>query len=133
MVAYLTRRALGTGMVVASVTCLVAYFLRADISGSGALGADRLGLAAGLAIAALQLGLAPFYVRNAFVPMAVIVGGAGGVLVWHVLRMGGYIDPVDLAVWQVRLVAAMASLTWLVDGWWLLRTGRPARPSGAGP
>jgi hypothetical protein len=130
MLAYLTRRALGTGMVVASITCVIAYFMRTGFSAGGPPAANRLGLATGIAIAALQLGLAPFYLRNAILPMTLIVGGAGAVLTWHATHLGAYIDPVDLAVWQVRLVALMAALTWLVDGWWLLRSPQTHRRSG---
>ena len=115
MLAYLTKRVLGTGMIVAFSACSAAYFIRT----------------AGLAIAALQLGLAPFYLRNAMIPMMVIVGGAGAVLAWHATHLGAYIDPVNLAVWQVRLVATMAALTWVVDGWWLLRSPEARHRSGA--
>lgn len=130
MLAYLTKRALGTGMVVACAACAGAYVIRTGLSAGGPPAANRLGLATGLAIAALQLGLAPFYLRNAIVPMTLIVGGAGAALTWHATHLGAYIDPVDLAVWQVRLVASMAALTWLVDGWWLLRSPGAQRRSG---
>jgi len=129
MLAYLTKRVLGTGMIVAFAACFAAYFIRTAAGGPPA--ANRLGLATGLAIAALQLGLAPFYLRNAMIPMMVIVGGAGAVLAWHATHLGAYIDPVNLAVWQVRLVASMAGLTWVVDGWWLLRSPEARHRSGA--
>jgi hypothetical protein len=129
MLAYLTKRVLGTGMIVAFSACSAAYFIRTAAGGAPA--ANRLGLATGHAIAALQLGLAPFYLRNAMIPMMVIVGGAGAVLAWHATHLGAYIDPVNLAVWQVRLVATMAALTWVVDGWWLLRSPEARHRSGA--
>ena len=131
MLAYLTKRVLGTGMLVAFSACAAAYFIRTGLSAGGPPAANRLGLATGLAIAALQLGLAPFYLRNAIIPMTLIVGGAGAVLAWHATHLGAYIDPVNLAVWQVRLVAAMAALTWMVDGWWLLRSPEARHRSGA--
>jgi hypothetical protein len=131
MLAYLTKRLLGTGMIVAFSACFAAYFIRTALSAGGPPAANRLGLATGLAIAALQLGLAPFYLRNAMIPMMVIVGGAGAVLAWHATHLGAYIDPVNLAVWQVRLVATMAALTWVVDGWWLLRSPEARHRSGA--
>jgi hypothetical protein len=131
MLAYLTKRVLGTGMLVAFSACAAAYFIRTGLSAGGPPAANRLGLATGLAIAALQLGLAPFYLRNAIIPMTVIVGGAGAVLAWHATHLGAYIDPVNLAVWQVRLVASMAALTWIVDGWWLLRSPEARHRSGA--
>jgi hypothetical protein len=131
MLAYLTKRVLGTGMIVAFSACFAAYFIRTALSAGGPPAANRLGLATGLAIAALQLGLAPFYLRNAMIPMMVIVGGAGAVLAWHATHLGAYIDPVNLAVWQVRLVASMAALTWVVDGWWLLRNPEARHSSGA--
>ena len=131
MLAYLTKRVLGTGMIVAFSACFAAYFIRTALSAGGPPAANRLGLATGLAIAALQLGLAPFYLRNAMIPMMVIVGGAGAVLAWHATHLGAYIDPVNLAVWQVRLVASMAALTWVVDGWWLLRSPEARHRSGA--
>jgi len=130
MLAYLTKRALGTGMVVAFSACVAAYVIRTGLSAGGPPAANRLGLATGLAIAALQLGLAPFYLRNAIVPMMLIVGGAGAILAWHATHLGAYIDPVDLAVWQVRLVASMAAVTWVVDGWWLLRSPEARHRSG---
>jgi hypothetical protein len=131
MLAYLTKRVLGTGMIVAFSACFAAYFIRTALSAGGPPAANRLGLATGLAIAALQLGLAPFYLRNAMIPMMVIVGGAGAVLAWHATHLGAYIDPINLAVWQVRLVASMAALTWVVDGWWLLRNPEARHSSGA--
>ena len=130
MLAYLTKRVLGTGMIVAFSACFAAYFIRTVLSAGGPPAANRLGLATGLAIAALQLGLAPFYLRNAMIPMMVIVGGAGALLAWHATHLGAYIDPVNLAVWQVRLVASMAALTWMVDGWWLLRSPEARHHSG---
>jgi hypothetical protein len=131
MLAYLTKRVLGTGMIVSFSACFAAYFIRTGLSAGGPPAANRLGLATGLAIAALQLGLAPFYLRNAMIPMMVIVGGAGAVLAWHATHLGAYIDPVNLAVWQVRLVASMAAFTWMVDGWWLLRRPEERHRSGA--
>ncbi len=131
MLAYLTKRVLGTGMIVAFLACFAAYFIRTHLAAGGAPAANRLGLATGLAIAALQLGLAPFYLRNAMIPMMVIVGGAGAVLAWHATHLGAYIDPVNLAVWQVRLVASMAALAWVVDGWWLLRSPEARHRTGA--
>jgi hypothetical protein len=130
MLAYLTRRALGSGMLVACAVGACAFVVRTGLAAGGPPASNRLGVAAGLSIAALQLGLAPFYLRNAIVPMLVIVGGAGSVLVWHAVHLGAYIDPINLAVWQVRLVAIMAALTWLVDAWWLLRSPSGQQRSG---
>lgn len=129
ILAYMTRRALGPGMLVASAALVVAYVLRAGLDAGGPPAADRLGLAAGIAIAALQLGLAPFYLRNAILPMICIIGAGAAALVWHASHLGAYSDPVYLAIWQVRLVASMAAATWLFSAWWLLRV--PPSASGA--
>lgn len=132
MLAYLTRRVLGTGMLAALVTCGCAYLVQVSWGTSSPVAADRLGMAAGLAIAALQIGLAPFYLRDELWPMIAIVGAAAAALVWHVTHLGSFIDPINLAVWQVHLVAAMAALTWLADAWWLLRIGRARRKDHGG-
>jgi hypothetical protein len=131
MLAYLTRRVLGTGMLVAAGACVAGYLLRARLGTASPPAADRLGVAAGLAIAALQLGLSPFYLRNAVIPMAALVGGAGAALAWHTTHLGAFIDPVSLTVWQVRLVAEMAAAAWAVDACWLLRGGWKRRRSGS--
>ncbi|HET9059360.1 MAG TPA: hypothetical protein VFN61_05525, partial [Acidimicrobiales bacterium] len=129
ILAYMTRRALGPGMLTAVVALVATYLLRVGFGAGGAPAANRLGLATGMAIAALQLGLAPFYLRNAVFPMLCIIGGGAAVLVWHASHLGPFTDPVYLAIWQVRLVAAMAGATWLFSAWWLLRT--PAQGAGA--
>jgi len=120
MLAYVTRRALGTGMLVATAACTTAYALSTGLGGAPPA-AGRLGLAAGIAIAALQVGLCPFYLRNTLVPMLVVVGGGGAVLTWHAVHLGAFTDPVTLTAWQVRLVASMGAMTWLIDAFWLLR------------
>jgi hypothetical protein len=88
---------------------------------AGTPATDRLGLAAGLAIAGLQVGLASFYMRGAFLSMGVVMVSGASVLVWHVEHAGAYLNPVALIVWQLRLVAVMAAVCWIMSAWWLLR------------
>ncbi len=133
ILAYITRRTLGLGMLVTSLACLLAYVLRTAAGDAGPHAVNRLGLASGIAIAALQVGLAPLYLRNAVGAMTAVVGAGAGLLVWHVSHLGSFIDPVALTVWQVRLVAVMAGSTWLLSGWWLLRgggAGAGGKPAG---
>jgi len=129
MIVWITRWTLELGFVVTGVSCLVFYLLRSVASRGGTPATDRLGLAAGLAIAALQVGLASFYMRGAFLSMGVIMVSGAVALVWHVEHAGAYLDPVALIVWQLRLVASMAAACWLLSAWWLLRV--PS--SGASP
>ena len=132
ILAYITRRTLGLGMLVTSLACLMAYLLRTATGAAGPHAVNQLGLASGIAIGALQVGLAPLYLRSAVGAMTLVVGAGAGLLIWHVSHLGSFIDPVALTVWQVRLVAAMAAATWLLSGWWLLRRGG-AGASGKAP
>jgi hypothetical protein len=136
MVVRITRLTLEFGMVVTALSCLALYLVRNGVLGAGTPATARLGLAAGISIAALQLGLASFYVRRAFLSIGAIIGGGAAVLVWHVSHAGPYVDPTALIVSQVRLVALMAAVCWVVSAWWLLRVDSSApaplwRPSGS--
>ncbi len=136
MVIRITRWTLELGLVVTALSGLALYLVRNDVLGAGTPATARLGLAAAISIAALQVGLAAFYVRRAFLSIGVIVGGGAAVLFWFVSRSGSYIDPTSLIVWQIRLVAIMAGVCWMASAWWLLRvkTSAPAplwRPSGS--
>ena len=136
MVIRITRWTLELGLVVTGLSALALYLVRNDVLRAGTPATARLGLAAAIAIAALQLGLAAFYVRRAFLSIGVIVGGGAVVLLWFVSRSGTYFDPTTLIVWQIRLVAIMAGVCWMASAWWLLRvkTSAPAplwRPSGS--
>jgi hypothetical protein len=136
MVIRITRLTLECGLVLTVATSVVLYLLREFVLRSGTPATTRLGLAAGIAIAALQIGLASFYVRRAFVSIGVIVGGGSAFLLWRVASAGTYIDPAALIVTQVRLVAVMAAVCWLVSAWWLLRVASSApaplwRPAGS--
>jgi len=121
MVVWITRWTLELGLVVTAASCLVFYLVRGVVIHAGTPATDRLGLAAGLAIAGLQVGLASFYMRGAFLSMGVIMVGGGSVLVWHVEHAGAYLNPVALIVWQLRLLAVMAAMCWVMSAWWLLR------------
>jgi len=121
MIVWITRWTLELGLVVTAATCLVFYLLRSVVLHAGTPATGRLGLAAGLVIAGLQVGLASFYVRGAFLSMGAIMVGGASVLVWHVRHAGVYLNPVALIVWQLRLVAVMAAVCWVVSAWWLLR------------
>jgi len=136
MVIRITRLTLELGLVVTAFGGLALYLVRNDLLGAGTPATARLGLAAAIAIAALQVGLAAFYIRRAFLSIGVIVGGGAAVLLWFVSRSGSYLDPTTLIVWQIRLVAIMAGVCWLASTWWLLRVKNSApaplwRPSGA--
>jgi hypothetical protein len=136
MVVRITRWTLEAGLGVTALACLVLYLVRDHVLGAGTPATARLGLAAGIAIAGLQLGLAAFYVRRAFLSIGVIVGGGALVLIWLVGHSGAYIDPTTLIVWQIRLVALMAATCWVASAWWLLGVDSTApaplwRPSGS--
>lgn len=136
MVVRITRWTLELGLVATALVGLALYLVRNDVLRTGTPATARLGLAAAIAIAALQLGLAAFYVRRAFLSIGVIVGGGAAVLLWFVSHAGSYTDPTVLVVWQIRLVAVMAALCWLWTAWWLLRVDSTApaplwRPSGS--
>ncbi len=136
MVIRITRWTLELGLVVTVLSGLTLYLVRNDVLGSGTPATARLGLAAAIAIAALQLGLAAFYVRRAFLSIGLIVGGGAAILLWLVSSSGSYIDPTTLIVWQIRLVALMAGVCWMASAWWLLRvkSSAPAplwRPSSS--
>jgi len=136
MVVRITRLTLELGLAVTGAACLALFALRDHALAVGTPATARLGVAAGLSIAALQLGLASFYVRRAFLAIGVITVGGAGVLLWMVHRSGSYLDPTSLIVWQVRLVAAMAAVCWVLSAWWLLRVSSSApaplwRPSGS--
>lgn len=120
MIVWITRWTLELGLVVTAASCLVFYLVRNVVLHAGTPATGRLGLAAGLAIAGLQVGLASFYVRGAFLSMGVIMVGGASVLVWHVEHAGAYLNPVALIVWQLRLVAVMAAVCWVMSAWWLL-------------
>jgi hypothetical protein len=136
MVVRITRWTLEAGLVATVLSGLALYLVRNDVLGAGTPATARLGLAAAITIAALQLGLAAFYVRRAFLSIGVIVGGGAGVLLWLVSHSGTYTDPTVLIVWQLRLVAVMAAVCWMASAWWLLRVDSSApaalwRPSGS--
>ena len=136
MVIRITRWTLEAGLAVTTLACVVLYVLRNDLVHAGTPATARLGLAAGISIAALQLGLAAFYIRRAFISIGVVVGGGAVLLVWFVHHSGPYIDPTALIVGQIRLVALMAALCWVASAWWLLRVDSSApaalwRPSGS--
>jgi len=136
MVVRITRWTLELGLAATGLACLVLYLVRNDVLGLGTPATARLGLAAGIAIAALQIGLASFYVRRAFLSMGVIVVGGATVLIWMVSHAGSYVDPTVLIVWQIRVVAVMAAVCWVASAWWLLRVTASApaplwRPSGS--
>jgi hypothetical protein len=120
MIVWITRWTLELGVAVTGVSCLVFSLVRVFVH-AGTPATDRLGLAAGLAIAGLQVGLASFYMRGAFLSMGVVMVGGASVLVWHVEHAGAYLNPVALIVWQLRLVAVMAAVCWIMSAWWLLR------------
>jgi len=121
MVVRIHRWTLELGLAATVVTAAGLYLVREDLLGVGTPASNQLGLAAALAIGGLQVGLASFYLRRAFVAMAAVIVGGSALLVWHTLRAGPYLDPVDLAVWQVRLVAVTAAVAWASSAWWLLR------------
>jgi hypothetical protein len=134
MLVRITRLTLELGLGLTAAACLALFFLRATF-GEGTPATTRLGLAAGISIAALQLGLASFYVRRAFLAIGAVVAGGAAVLLWIVSHSGPYLDPTTLIVWQIRLVAAMAAVCWILSAWWLLRVSSSApaplwRPSG---
>ncbi len=136
MVVRITRLTLEAGLALTVLACLALYLLRDHILLAGTPATARLGLAAGVSIASLQLGLAAFYVRRAFISIGVIVGGGALVLVGFVSQAGSYLDPTTLIVWQIRLVALMAAVCWVCSAWWLLRVDSSApaplwRPSGS--
>jgi hypothetical protein len=136
MLVRITRWTLELGLVATVLAGVTLYLVRNDVLQAGTPATARLGLAAAISIAALQLGLAAFYVRRAFLSIGVIVGGGAAVLLWFVSHTGSYTDPTVLVVWQVRLVAVMAALCWLWSAWWLLRVDSSApaplwRPSGS--
>jgi len=122
LIVWITRWTLELGFLVTGGSCLVFYLVRGVVLHGGTPATDRLGLAAGLVIAALQVGLAAFYMRGAFVSMTLVMVSGATVLVWHVTHAGAYLDPVALIVWQLRLVAVMAAVCWVSSAWWLLRT-----------
>jgi len=136
MVVKITRWTLELGLVATALAGLALYLVRNDVLRAGTPATARLGLAAAIAIAALQLGLAAFYVRRAFLSIGIIVGGGAAVLLWFVTHSGAYTDPTVLVVWQIRLVAVMAAVCWITSAWWLLRVDSSApsalwRPSGS--
>ena len=120
MVVRVTRLTLELGLVVTLAACIVLFAGR-DVLGAGTPATTRLGIAAGVSIAALQLGLAAFYVRRAFLAIGVVVITGAGALLLLVARAGSYVDPTVLVVWQIRLVALMAAVCWVMSAWWLLR------------
>jgi hypothetical protein len=136
MVVRITRWTLELGLIATALSGVVLYLLRNDVVRAGTPATARLGLAAAISIAALQLGLAAFYVRRAFLSIGIIVGGGAAVLIWFVSHSGTYTDPTQLIVWQIRLVAVMAAVCWMASAWWLLRVDSCApaplwRPSGS--
>ncbi|MGH9115395.1 MAG: hypothetical protein ACRDWW_06140, partial [Acidimicrobiales bacterium] len=136
MVVRVHRWTLEAGLVATVLVAGGVYLVRQVVLGVGTPASNRLGLAATLAIGGLQVGLASFYLRRAFLAMAAIVVGGSVALVWHTLHAGAYLDPVRLAVWQIRLVAVMAAVAWVAGVWWLLRVpdrrhGPMWRPAGA--
>ena len=66
MLVRITRLMLELGMVVAAGSCLALFFVRGAVLGSGTPATSRLGVAAGMAIAALQLGLFEQRAENTF-------------------------------------------------------------------
>jgi hypothetical protein len=135
MVLRITRWTLELGLLVTAASCVALFSVRNDVLGVGTPASTRMGIAAGLAIAGLQLGLAAFYIRRAFLSAAAIVVAGAGALVWIVSTHHSYLDPTALIVWQVRLVAVMAAMCWVASAWWLLRVSSSApaplwRPSG---
>ncbi|HTZ09283.1 MAG TPA: hypothetical protein VMB72_09435 [Acidimicrobiales bacterium] len=120
MVVRITRLTLELGLAATLAACLVVFAGR-DLLGAGTPATTRLGIAAGVSIAALQLGLAAFYVRRAFLAIGVVVLTGAGALLLLVARAGSYVDPTMLVVWQIRLVALMAAVCWVMSAWWLLR------------
>jgi len=136
MLVRITRWTLELGLVATVLSGVALYLLRNDVLRAGTPATARLGLAAAISIAALQLGLAAFYVRRAFLSIGIIVGGGAAVLVWFVSQSGPYTDPTALIVGQIRLVAVMAAVCWVASAWWLLRVDSSApaalwRPSGS--
>jgi len=136
MLVRITRWTLELGLVATAMAGVALYLLRNGVLHAGTPATARLGLAAAISIAALQLGLAAFYVRRAFLSIGVIVGGGAAVLMWFVSHTGTYTDPTVLIVWQIRLVAVMAAMCWVASAWWLLRVDSSApaelwRPSGS--
>jgi hypothetical protein len=131
----ITRLTLELGMVVCAAACGALFLVRGAVLGTGTPATVRLGFAAGIAVASLQLGLASFYVRRAFLAMGAVVAASGGVLLWIASHRDGYLDPTHLIVGQIRLVAATSAVCWFLSAWWLLRVrgSAPAplwRPSG---
>jgi len=136
MVVLITRWTLEAGLLSTVLSGVVLYLVRNDVLRAGTPATARLGLAAAISIAALQLGLAAFYVRRAFLSIGVIVVAGAAILLWLVNHAGSYTDPTVLIVWQVRVVAVMAAVCWLSSAWWLLRVDSSApsalwHPSGA--
>jgi hypothetical protein len=136
MVVRITRWTLEAGLAVTTMAGVILYLIRNDVLGAGTPATARLGLAAAISIAALQLGLAAFYVRRAFISIGVVVGGGALVLVWYVHHAGAYVDPTALIVGQIRLVALMAAVCWVASALWLLRVDSTApaplwRPAGS--
>ncbi len=136
MVVRITRWTLELGLVATAMSGVALYLLRDGVLHAGTPATARLGLAAAISIAALQLGLAAFYVRRAFLSIGVVVGGGAAVLIWFVSHTGTYTDPTVLIVLQLRLVAVMAAVCWVASAWWLLRVDSAApaelwRPSGS--
>jgi hypothetical protein len=136
MLVRITRWTLELGLVVTSLACVALYLVRNDVLQAGTPATARLGLAAGISIAALQLGLAAFYVRRAFLSIGIVVVLGAAALIFLVVHAGSYLDPTTLIVWQVRLVALMAATCLVATAWWLLRidSSAPAplwRPSGS--
>jgi hypothetical protein len=126
MLAYIHRWTLQLGLVVTALANVVLYLLRNNVLGVGSPSANRLGLAAGIAVGALQVGLASFFVRRAYLTVAAAVTVASLVLVWRVRTAGPYVDPLSLATWQVRVIAVLAALACATSAWGLLRAANTA-------
>ncbi|HVA03173.1 MAG TPA: hypothetical protein VMU64_05430 [Acidimicrobiales bacterium] len=136
MVVWITRWTLEVGLLATVLSGLALFLVRNDVLGAGTPATAKLGIAAAVTIAALQLGLAAFYVRRAFLSIGVIVGGGAAALIWYASHSGIYTDPTVLIVWQLRLLAIMAAVCWMASAWWLLRVDSSApaelwRPSGS--
>jgi hypothetical protein len=123
MLVFVHRWTLQLGLLATAAANAALYLVRNDILGVGSPAANRLGLGAGLAIGALQIGLASFYIRRAYVTVAAVVAVGSAAMIWRVDSAGAYVDPLALASWQLRLVAVMGAVTCTASAWWLLRAG----------
>ncbi|MBV9660573.1 MAG: hypothetical protein JO337_05385 [Acidimicrobiales bacterium] len=123
ILAFVHRWTLEVGLVMTAGANIALYVVRNDLLGAGSPAANRLGLSVGLAVGALQVGLASFYVRRAYLAVVTLIVVASGLLVWRMHAAGAYVDPVALAAWQARFVAVLAAATCAASAWWLLRAG----------